>query len=164
MRRLIKVSCLMPAFFASLLAMASVTPGGVNILLAPTKALSEANQALRDGNGAEAIKLFRHAFSKGVASVESYGAHNNYCAALNLIRDHEAAIEECNRAVEIDRNRWEARNNLGIAYFNLGRYQEAVHTFKTALRYAPNDMLIRKNLRASENILKSQAEYETAAL
>ena len=41
-----------------------------------------------------------------------------------------------------------AHNNLGYAYYELGRYEEATESYKQAIRIDPDHVLAHNNLKA----------------
>jgi len=51
------------------------------------------------------------------------------------------------RAVRLDPNHAEARNNLGAVYSAQGRLNEALEQFETALRLDPGDPEIIENIK-----------------
>ena len=52
---------------------------------------------------------------------------------LLFIRKNNEAFNCYNKAIELDPKNFNAINNLGILYHNLGDNQEAINTYKKAL-------------------------------
>ena len=52
---------------------------------------------------------------------------------LLKLEDYARAIEFLQKALKVDKNYSEAWNNLGVAYERMGRYNEAIGAYKTAL-------------------------------
>ena len=55
------------------------------------------------------------------------------------------AVYRFEKAIEIDKTYGGAWNNLGIAYEQLGRFDEARKAYETALELEPNNTFIRNN-------------------
>jgi len=53
---------------------------------------------------------------------------------LLKLEDYTKAIEFLQKALRVDKNYSEAWNNLGVAYERMGRYNEAIEAYKTALQ------------------------------
>ena len=53
---------------------------------------------------------------------------------LLKLEDYARAIEFLQKALRVDKNYSEAWNNLGVAYERMGRYNEAIEAYKTALQ------------------------------
>ena len=76
-------------------------------------------------------------------------AFNNRGFAYDSLGYHKQAIEDYNRAIEIDPDSVKAYYNRGIAYSELGNNGQAVEDMKTAARLNNEDA---KNLLRSEGI------------
>ena len=55
------------------------------------------------------------------------------------------AVYRFEKAIEIDKTYGGAWNNLGIAYEQLGRFDEARKAYETAMELEPNNTFIRNN-------------------
>ena len=55
------------------------------------------------------------------------------------------AVYRFEKAIEIDKTYGGAWNNLGIAYEQLGRFDEARSAYEKALELEPNNVLIKQN-------------------
>ena len=53
---------------------------------------------------------------------------------LLKLEDYARAVEFLRKALKQDKNYSEAWNNLGVAYEKMGKYQEAIEAYKTALQ------------------------------
>lgn len=89
--------------------------------------------SLLGGHGEEALQ----AYNEGVAAGES--------------GRWEDAVLQLERCVQLNPQMAEAQQALGMAYYNVGRYQEALEAFDASLGLAPNDELQAwvESLRAS---------------
>ncbi len=70
-------------------------------------------------------------------------------------RDFAATIAMSERALAISGNSAEAYNNIGAAYCELGRWQDAIAPLETALRLNPAFALARNNLAWAQANLRS---------
>ena len=78
----------------------------------------------------DSIELWQHALN---VTDNNYIAHNNIASALLEKGDTEKAIYHYNEAIRINRYA-KALHNMGIIYYNLGRYQQAIEYFNQAIR------------------------------
>jgi Flp pilus assembly protein TadD len=66
------------------------------------------------------------------------------------------AVSLWERAVQIDDTYWQAWNNLGIGYEQLGRFDDARKAYEKALELAPNNNFVRNNYDAFREIYDRQ--------
>lgn len=64
-------------------------------------------------------------------------------------------------ALEVTDNNWPAHNNLGVAFYERGKFEEAAFQFKEVLKIKPDHVGSRNNLA---NILFNQGNLKEAAL
>ena len=57
--------------------------------------------------------------------------------AYYILGQHQKAIDDYTRAIELDPKLAEAYCNRGIAYSNLGQYQKAIDNFTRAIKLNP---------------------------
>ncbi|MBF0193272.1 MAG: tetratricopeptide repeat protein [Magnetococcales bacterium] len=88
-------------------------------------------------------------------------AYPNHIDAINLlgviaqkINRHDLAVEQFNRAIEIDKHQAVLYYNLGTSLYPLGQIQKAIEALKVALNIEPENTQIKKYL---EKIKKIQA-------
>src|SRR6185503_18733010 len=73
----------------------------------------------------------------------------------NLDKDFEGAIPLLERAIELNPVDDQARDSLGVALYNLRRYDEAIEKFREALQINPQSQLAQQHLeRALSRISK----------
>jgi len=67
---------------------------------------------------------------------------------------------------EVTSNNWKAHNNLGVALFEQGKVDEAIHHYRTALSIRPGYMLAHSNLGVAlakrGNLTEAASHYKTA--
>jgi Flp pilus assembly protein TadD len=63
--------------------------------------------------------------------------------------DFDKAVEEYQRALELEPENVDAMSNLGVAYYNLDQLAEAIEQYSKALELAPRDADIHSNLAAA---------------
>lgn len=76
--------------------------------------------------------------------------------------ENEAAIQNLNRVLELVPGFFPAENDLGFAYLNTGRLEEAKRSFESALRHNPEFSPAYVNLGLTLNLLHRYAEAEQA--
>ena len=87
--------------------------------------------------------MWTHALS---CTSRNYAAHNNLGGALFERGQAAKAIDEYQRALEIEPDFLEARYNLAAAYNSLGRHVEAIAQYQKAVEIAPNSAEAHNNL------------------
>lgn len=122
--------------------------------------IKDANRALMNGDAAKATILYRHALQMQLSERQSYAVLTNYCAALNEMAAHGEALKMCKAAIDIQSRRWQAHNNLGMAFHGLGLYDEAIRCFNKALRYDRDNRTIRRNRDISREALEQLPAYQ----
>ena len=118
--------CLVGAVVFSISAHAKDGVLKQTIDLATAPLLKQANEALSLGEPEKAAGMYRKALMSGLSEHSTYNAHNNYCVALNEIGSYLLAKVQCLKAINALSNKWQAHNNLGVAYHNLGLYEQAL--------------------------------------
>lgn len=63
--------------------------------------------------------------------------------------DFAKAVEEYQKALDIEPEDVDTMTNLGVAFYNLGQLNEAVEQYLNAVELAPNDADIHSNLAAA---------------
>jgi len=92
----------------------------------------------------------------------AYGGYLND----NYVLESEKSIKYFKRIIEIDPNNYRAHYNLGIAYFDLNRFEEALTSYKIAISIKPDYKHIYYNIgllhEENENLEKAIEAYEKA--
>jgi tetratricopeptide (TPR) repeat protein len=66
---------------------------------------------------------------------------------MNFERNAAAAMPLLKKAIELDPLDDQARDSMGVALYNVGRYEEAVGHFQEALRINPQSELAQQHLQ-----------------
>ena len=82
---------------------------------------------------------------------ESSDVYNNRGIAKYNLGQHEEAIKDYNKVIELNPNESAAYNNRGAAKKNLGQYEDALRDCKKALELCPNDNLFKRNIENIQN-------------
>ncbi|MBU2490820.1 MAG: tetratricopeptide repeat protein [Proteobacteria bacterium] len=106
--------------------------------------MDQAKELAGQGKGDEALRLFRQAYKLRWRITE---ACNNLGVLLaHAANNPAAAIEFFERAVNTCPLYWQARDNFGMALYNLGRKDEAVLQMKKAVELNPESYQSMNNL------------------
>jgi protein O-mannosyl-transferase len=84
------------------------------------------------------ITLFGHALE---ATSDNYVIQENRGAAYAKLGNYSRAIEDYDRAIEINPQYSEAYNNRGVAYGKLGNYRRAIEDYDRAIEIDPECVL-----------------------
>ncbi len=80
--------------------------------------------------------------------------------------EYEKAIDEYNRAIELNPNYAPAYNNRGLAYYDQGMYSSAIADYTRAIQLSPNDTIAYYNRGNTyydrENAYTDQGNYNLA--
>jgi Flp pilus assembly protein TadD len=82
----------------------------------------------------------------GYLTPDNPNALNNLGLRYQKEGEHEKAIEQFEKALEIQPNNAASYNNLGISYGSLERFAEAERSFKRAIELNPEDIFAMNNL------------------
>ncbi len=104
---------------------------------------SLALQALEEGRPDEAQELIRLALT---LQPDSAALHDAYGYLLYKQEDFHAAVQQFQKAVELDNGLASARNNLGVALLAEGKPEDAVPHFKAVVDLDPGNAQAWENL------------------
>jgi tetratricopeptide (TPR) repeat protein len=68
------------------------------------------------------------------------------------------AIDDCKKALAIDSKYSKAYSRLGLAYYSLDQYEEAVEAYTKALDLDPSNELVKTSLQTAESKLNSRSK------
>ncbi len=74
----------------------------------------------------------------GLSREDLARAYSNRCAALGDLGEHEKALSDCTKAIELDPIAYRAYYNRGRAYVPKGQLDRAVQDFDQAIRLKPD--------------------------
>ncbi|TPX48886.1 hypothetical protein SeMB42_g02822 [Synchytrium endobioticum] len=151
-----------PASASSPIVVSSPSPQPADINVAKDRKVnaeelkSAGNKAMTEKKYAEAITHYTSAIALDGFNAVYYA---NRAAAYSQNNEHEKAVEDSKRAVQIDSEYSKAYSRMGHAYFSLGKFEEAVDAYQQALRLDPGNATLKQSLAASQSKL---AELSTA--
>ncbi|MEI7474768.1 MAG: tetratricopeptide repeat protein [bacterium] len=92
-------------------------------------------------------------YNKALAITQDDRAYSNLASVYISLGNYDAAIINCNKAIEINSKNISAYNNLGAAYSSKRQYKQAADCYKKALSIDPDYDLSRQNL---DNLYKNK--------
>lgn len=111
----------------------------------------------------DSITLWSHTLS---CTSRNYAAYNNLGGALFEQGQTAPAIDDYQKALDIQPDFLEARYNLAAALNSLGRYTEAVSEYRKAMDIAPNNAEAHNNLATAllqqGDLASAIAQYQEA--
>ncbi|KAJ3369931.1 hypothetical protein HDU91_006731 [Kappamyces sp. JEL0680] len=113
---------------------------------APVAIDSAKAEALKsEGNKLLAAKKFDEAVAKYSAAIEADGTnavyYANRAAAYSQLGQHESAVYDAKKALQVNPDYSKAYSRLGHAEFCLGNYENAVDAYTLGLEKVPSTML-----------------------
>lgn len=78
-------------------------------------------------------------------------------------REYEVALDYLRKATEIDPEYMEVHNNMGTAYMQMDRTEEALAAFRRAIELDPGSSRVQVNIAVALMAKKAYAEAEVAA-
>ena len=96
--------------------------------------INEGARQLNSGRIEKGMKMTRDAIKSNSLDYINLGvAYNNLCVGHSAQGDFSAAIETCDRAIEINRRDWRFHNNRGTAAFGTGDLAAAITALRTQI-------------------------------
>ncbi|KAJ2159780.1 Small glutamine-rich tetratricopeptide repeat-containing protein 2 [Coemansia sp. RSA 552] len=102
------------------------------------------------------------AYSKAIDLVTDNAVYyGNRAAAYSQSGEHEKAVADATRALEIDSSYGKGYSRLGLAYFGLGKFAEAAEAYEKGLALDPNNKVMQASLESAK--AKMAASTDRAA-
>lgn len=115
----------------------------------------EAERLKTEGNNLMRTEKFADALTMYTKAIEHDGSNPvfycNRAAAHSKMSAHHLAIEDCQRAVDMDPTYSKAYGRMGLANSSLEKHKEAVDNFKKALELEPDNESYKSNLQIAED-------------
>ena len=95
--------------------------------------------AIREGKFNTALNEFERSLE--LVDDDSIGLDSRYFGkgyVLGELKEYKKAIEAYNKSIEINPQKDEAYNNMGLTYYSLDKLDEAIDSYKKALTINPN--------------------------
>merc|ERR1712093_205269 len=118
-------------------------PASAADVAAAEKLKGEGNALMASKNYSAAIAKYTEAVAKNPSNPVYY---SNRAAAHSQAGDHDKAIDDANKAKEIDPKFAKAYSRLGHALFSLGRYSEAADAYEKGLELEPANASMKGSL------------------
>ncbi|XP_064546817.1 small glutamine-rich tetratricopeptide repeat-containing protein beta [Drosophila montana] len=109
---------------------------------------NEGNRLMKDGKYNEALLQYNRAITFDPKNPIFYC---NRAAAHIRLGDNERAVTDCKSALLYNVNYSKAYCRLGVAYSNLGKFNEAEHAYAKAIELEPDNADYRNNLEVVRN-------------
>ncbi|XP_030383058.1 small glutamine-rich tetratricopeptide repeat-containing protein beta [Scaptodrosophila lebanonensis] len=109
---------------------------------------NEGNRLMKDGKYNEALLQYNRAITFDPKNPIFYC---NRAAAHIRLGDNERAVTDCKSALLYNTNYSKAYCRLGVAYSNLGKYNEAEQAYAKAIELEPDNQDYRNNLEVARN-------------
>jgi superkiller protein 3 len=135
------------------------------------KLIEKARVLIKNGEFGKGLEILEDLYKKQpiieirndlIDALFAYGGFLNDSYVL----EYEKSIIYFKRIIEIDPNNYRAHYNLGIAYFNLNRFEEALNSYKIAISIKPDYKHGYYNIglvhEATEDLEKAIEAYEKA--
>jgi len=133
--------------------------------------IEKANNLVKNEEFAKAIKILEDLYQQQpdidvknnlIDALFAYGGYlNDY-----YVLEYDESINFFKRIIELDSENYRAHYNLGIAYFNLNRFEQALKSYKIALSIKPDHKHVYYNIgllhEKNENIENAIEAYEKA--
>lgn len=156
------------AAFVGLLVTQPASPQKLEMQLQENASISKALKAFQSGDLERARKYFEKALERGdLTATETVTANNGLCATFMYLERYEEAIARCKISLDLNPNKWETLNNLGISYLGLGDFQKAIFYLERGLGLNADSKVLAANLeiarqRQQEEEIRLELEKEKA--
>jgi len=110
----------------------------------------EGNQHLANKDYVKAIESYTRAVELNPDNAIYY---SNRAAAHSHMNNHQLAIDDCLVAIQKNPSYSKPYGRLGLSYFSLGKYQEAVEYYRKAVLLEPGSDSLKASLEAAEKKL-----------
>lgn len=118
---------------------------------------AEAEALKNEGNTLMKSTMFAEALQKYTEAIALDSTNPiffcNRAAAHSSLKNNEAAIEDCRRALALNPKYGRAYGRLGLALTNLNRHREAREAYRIACQLEPDNEAYRNNLAVTEETL-----------
>lgn len=95
--------------------------------------------------------------------VFSHSVAKHSAAAYEFLGNSEKAIVDCNESLRLDPNYAKAFSRLGLSYFSLGCYKDAVESYRRAVELDKGNAAYRESLNKAELKLAQHPDAPTFA-
>jgi tetratricopeptide (TPR) repeat protein len=107
------------------------------------------------------IQTMQSTMQIGILEPLYYPIIPNRAAAYSHLGLHEKAIEDCKASIAKNPSYSKAYGRLGLAYFSLGKFNEAVEAYRKGIELDPTSQALKESLAAAESKLKGESPATT---
>jgi tetratricopeptide (TPR) repeat protein len=111
-------------------------------------AKNRGNAAFQKGDYPTSVRLYTEAIQ---FDPNDHTFYTNRSAAFSSLNQHEKALEDATKAVELKSDWMKGHYRRGVSLLQLGRHGEAVRALEIAVRLAPSDQEVRKRLEEAQS-------------
>lgn len=105
--------------------------------------LHDGAEALMAGDAKEGVRLTLLGLQQTGSRRDRITAWSNLCAGYALLGELEAALEFCDRVLEVNDRHWRAYNNRALVYVKMQRYEAAEQDLQKGEAIAPNSRTLK---------------------
>jgi Flp pilus assembly protein TadD len=105
--------------------------------------LADGAAALRVGNAVDGVRLTQRGLQSANNDRDRVAGYSNLCAGFIMLDDLDAALEACNRALEIDDGHWRSYSNRALVLVKQKRYTEAERDIDSGQALSPHSRTLR---------------------
>ena len=105
--------------------------------------LADGATALRVGNAEDGVRLTQRGLQSATNDRDRVAGYSNLCAGFIMLGQLDAALDSCNRALEIDDEHWRSYSNRALVHVKAKRYREAGQDIVTGQALNPNSRTLR---------------------
>lgn len=110
---------------------------------------------LRQGAASDALPYFRAITARDASNARGWEGEGRCLLALKEYQQAEAALK---KATRLDAGNWKAQQSLGMLYADLGRYDDAIVSYRAALKSRPVEASILNNLGVAYYLKKDYGQ------
>jgi DnaJ family protein C protein 7 len=115
----------------------------------------EGNEAFGAGRAAEAVQLYTEALNVFPDAIGINSTlFSNRAAAHMKIRNYQEALDDCNKAIELDETNLKAYRRKATCETALEKFEEAVRTYEKACKLDPENRELKGLLKEAKLELK----------
>ncbi len=122
----------------AMLAAGALAESDSRVVLGPSNvALADGAAALKAGDAEEGVRLTEQGLKLPTSARERVSGLANLCAGYIMLNRLDAALSNCNQAIEADPEHWHALSNRALVYLFLGEFDLAARDVARAEALAP---------------------------
>jgi small glutamine-rich tetratricopeptide repeat-containing protein alpha len=116
----------------------------------------QGNAAITAKEYETAVQLYTDAINFSPEGPNSHIYYSNRAAAYTYLGDHQHAVDDCEAAIALNPDYSKAFSRLGLSYFHLAKYEEAVAAYERLVELEPDNQPSREELRKARKKLEGQ--------